>query len=71
MDRIPRLTGSRCGVKLTVTGLPAKSLKVCSISGVWRWLGHAVGLEPLVDLTVEGVDLAAAGRRRWFPICCR
>ena len=32
----PRLSGTKCGVKLTRTGLPASPDSSCSISGVWR-----------------------------------
>mgnify|MGYP000736440479 CR=1 FL=1 len=32
----PRFIGIRCGVKLTITGAPARRLNSCSISGMWR-----------------------------------
>ena len=37
----PRLRGTRCGVKLTTTAVPASADSSCSISGVWRWLARA------------------------------
>ena len=36
--RMPRLSGTRCGVKPTTTGLPDRAASSCSISGVCRWV---------------------------------
>jgi hypothetical protein len=35
--RMPRLIGTRVGVKLTLTGAPAAWERFCTISGVCRW----------------------------------
>jgi len=34
VERMPRFIGIRCGVKLTVIGRPAATLRPCSISGI-------------------------------------
>ena len=36
VDRMPRATGSRCGVKTRSTSAPSRS-SVARISGRWRW----------------------------------